>query len=203
MDVPRRRRSVYDVGTTGTGTVANSAQTSSRAGDEFAGPGDGFPRGARGRVRGVRRRSFRVVGYEPSRCVRGGVARAAATAAAVTRRRRRAARAQRRQRRPANPAADVASFGADARIASSPRSFGAAGAADAGFSFDAFAAKDDDVEREDERGDDDAGVSDEDDDVVDVGDVGSVRRVGRSTPARATTSRRPPPTNPTRIRGDA
>ena len=48
---------------------------------------------------------------------------------------------------------------------------GAAGAADAGFSFDAFAAKDDDVEREDERRDDDAEDSDSDSDDGDVVDV--------------------------------
>ena len=103
-----------------------------------------------------------------------------------------------------NPAADVASFSADAvdRVVASFE--GAAGAADAGFSFDAFAAKDDDVEREDERADDDAGVSYEDDDVVDVEStsVPFDEWVGRPPPARDDVAR-PPPTNPTRIRGDA
>ena len=178
----------YDVGTTGTGTGGEFGPDEfAGPGDEFAGPGDEFFAGPGDEFAGSD--DGRFASWDTNRRDAFGAEwRAAATAAAVT-----AAETMRAARAAAvtaansqNPAADVASFSADAvdRVVASFE--GAAGAADAGFSFDAFAAKDDDVEREDERADDDAGVSDEDDDVVDV-EATSVpfdEWVGRPPPAR-------------------
>ena len=163
-----------DAGTTGTGTGGEFGRDEFYGGDEFArGDSEGFDDGRFTSWDTNRRGDFEFSAPFGAEW-RAAATAAAATAAETMRAAAAAANATNANANARNPAADVASFGADAidRVVASFE--GAAGAADAGFSFDAFAAKDDtrpDREKKrDERKYDDAEDSDDDDDddVVDV-----------------------------------